>query len=246
LLGHQRVRFYEGRWVAASGEVFPEFDPDLHVIDDFDPPEDWAQCLGFDPGYSHPTAVLWFALAPDGGIFIYDEIHAAGRSLEQHCREIMERNMKHGRTVQRMYADPQQFFSNTAAGNCHRQAQALGLRFIPWPRTLSAQVPQRVDAVRQLLINTKLSEAHKLPQGTQYLMICRRCVGLQSNLSTWSYKRTSSGDLPKGDDAFVDADNDATDVVLGVISSGWLQAMHARSLRPEPEQPYVSPLLGGR
>lgn len=229
LRGHMRRRWRDDEWVSAEGAVFPEYDPEVHLCDDFDPDSDWPQCLGYDNGYAHPTGILWMCLSPDGGIYVYDEVHQGGLSVETHCAEIISRNQRDGRNVLRMFADPMGFFSNTSAGSCFRQAKAMGLKFVPWPRTKSAEVNQRVDVVRQLLLNTILKEEGKLGEGTPYLMICRRCKGLQSNLSTWAYKKMASGELPAGDDAFVDSDNDCSDVLLGVISSNFLQRMYGNT-----------------
>ncbi len=42
---HRRKQWIDGLWVAAEGGVFPEYDDSTHVIDDFDPPDEWPQAL---------------------------------------------------------------------------------------------------------------------------------------------------------------------------------------------------------
>ena len=226
LSGHRRKRLFEGLWVAGSGSVFMEFDTEIHVVDSFDPPPDWPQCLGYDPGYAHVTAVEWVALAPDNGLFVVNEIHQSGRSVQEHCEEIKRINATHGYNVRRMYADPQAFFNNTAQGSCHRQAINAGLRFHPWPSTVKAGAQGMVEAVRQRLINATKAN---LPEGTPYLRICRRCKGLIMEMQNWSYRRTATGELPQGDDAYEDRTNDGIDVIKGIVASGFLRN------RPEPE-----------
>ena len=221
--GARKARYLEGRPKGDEGAVFPEFDEDIHLINDFEPLEDWQpNLLLYDPGHTHPTSALWVARAPDHGIFVYDGYHVTGGTVQGHCAVIHRRNRENNRHLFRAFADPQAFFSDTAAGNCNAQARAVGMKFLPWPRTLTGEVEGRIDSLRQLFLNTVLKENGKLPVGTPYIRICRRCEGLIGNLRAWNFKRSRTGDLLKGDKAYVDADNDAIDALLGGISTGLL------------------------
>lgn len=216
LTPHIKKRWLEGLWVAPEGGVFPEFDVETHVVDDFEPPHDWKQCIGLDPGFDHPCACLFFAMAPDGGIYIYDEHYRNGWTIAKHCTEIKGRIADRELNILRMYADPQQFWDKTATGSCDKQARDCDMRFTPWPRTATSGAQGMVESVRQLLVNTGKAKP-------PYLKVCRRCVSTIEEFQTWSYKRTSNGDLPNGDDAYVDSSNHAMDVIKGVISSGFFR-----------------------
>ena len=59
------LNWLDGLWAIAEGAVFEEdFDANVHVIDDFEPPSDWPIITCYDPGYD-TTAVEWMAGAPD-------------------------------------------------------------------------------------------------------------------------------------------------------------------------------------
>ena len=45
-----------------------------------------------------------------------------------------------------------------------------------------------------------------------------------AEFQAWSYKRTPKGELPPGEDKFVDAHNHAMDVVKGVVAARPLYA----------------------
>ena len=77
-----RKSLLEGRWDSFEGMVFQEWKNDpshyvdrlwTHVVEPFDLPDDWPRYFGFDHGYSRPFACGWFAMAPDGTLYLYRE-----------------------------------------------------------------------------------------------------------------------------------------------------------------------------
>lgn len=67
-----RDALLHGKWTAAVGSFFPEFDPDQHVITDFTPPDHWFRFRGFDWGTAEPFCVHWTAVS-DGEPFRDDQ-----------------------------------------------------------------------------------------------------------------------------------------------------------------------------
>jgi phage terminase large subunit len=215
LTGHFLARWRDGLWRAAEGVVFPEFDDSVHVCQPFDIPEDWPFYVGYDPGYDHPTAILWISVAPNGDCFVADEIYSGGRSVQEHCQEMRKRNT--GRTVRGYYGDPQEFFSARAQGkSCATQAKECGFSFFPWPAT-GKNSQGMVDNVRNLLNKNKL-------------YVFSNCDNTIMEFQTWRYKRTATGELPPGDDAFEDKDNHCMDVLKGLVTGGYLRYMGTQKL----------------
>jgi PBSX family phage terminase large subunit len=203
LTGHRRARLYEGRWVAGEGTVYPEFDEKRHVLTPFEVPGDWPVYVGIDPGYDHPCAILWMAVAPNGCYYIIDELYRGGLSVQQHADAIRSRNV--GRTVHRYYGDPQHAFSRTAQSpiTIAQQFKGGGISLSPWPRSINVEA--MVNAVRQRLAGDRLK-------------VFVTCVNTIREFQSWSYKRTGGGELPSGDDQFEDRDNHAMDVVKGLVA----------------------------
>lgn len=210
LTGHLKRRWLDGEWVSAEGTVFPEFDEDKHVCPPFKIPDHWPIYVGWDPGYDHPTAILWLAISDNETVYVFDEIYEGGKSVAEHCKAVHARNAE--RTVLRYYGDPQHAFSKTAQSpkSIASQAKECGIAMSQWPRSTDKEA--MVNRVRQRLIDGKL----------KVLSTCRNTI---AEFQTWAYKRTAKGELPPGDDAYEDANNHAMDVICGLCSAG---LKHAR------------------
>lgn len=91
LTGYLRDRLLLGLRVAAEGMYFTEFDPRQHLVEAFDPPEEWTRWVSVDYGYAHPFAALWYAREKPGGkIFVYRELSVTGVRDEEQARLIVE------------------------------------------------------------------------------------------------------------------------------------------------------------
>lgn len=88
-------QYLDGKWRFSEGRVWPEFDPDIHVL-----PNKYVAkyprmpiaaqfILGIDHGQRHPTVALAAYRDKDGNVFLYDEYYAVG-VVSQHCRNIVE------------------------------------------------------------------------------------------------------------------------------------------------------------
>lgn len=74
----QRRMLLDGDWDAVEGAAFPEWNRELHVIAPFEIPYTWRRFRSCDYGYSAPTGVVWFAMAPDGQLIVYRELYVKG------------------------------------------------------------------------------------------------------------------------------------------------------------------------
>jgi phage terminase large subunit len=83
---YQRLRL--GKWVAAEGQVWEEWDRARHLVDAFEIPDSWPRLLTVDFGYTHPFVCQWWARDPDGRLYRYREIHFRQRLVEDHAATI--------------------------------------------------------------------------------------------------------------------------------------------------------------
>ena len=79
-----------GRFAEAEGAVYPEFDQNVHVIQPFDIPKEWQDCVSIDPGLNNPLACLFFAVDWDGNVYVTAEWYARGRDVDYHARHICD------------------------------------------------------------------------------------------------------------------------------------------------------------
>lgn len=89
LSGHRRARLLDGRWAAAEGLVYPEFDPAIHVVREMPPGwERWRKIRSIDFGYVHPFVCQWYAIDGDGRMYLYRELYHSKRTVADHARRI--------------------------------------------------------------------------------------------------------------------------------------------------------------
>ena len=72
---HLRKAYLDGNWDVLEGQFFQEFDRSRHVVDPTRLPMEWKRFRAMDWGYNDPCCVLWFAVAPDGKLFVYRELY---------------------------------------------------------------------------------------------------------------------------------------------------------------------------
>lgn len=87
LTGVRRKRNLDGIWAAAEGQIFEEWDPQIHVIPRFDIPADWTRYWCIDFGYVHAFVWNWYAVDHDGRIYLYRQIYMSRRLVEDHAAQ---------------------------------------------------------------------------------------------------------------------------------------------------------------
>ena len=89
LTGTQRRRMLLGEWCDAEGQVYDDFDEDIHVIDDMPTGwRAWRKVRGIDFGFTNPFVCLRGAVDGDGRLYIYRERYAARCIVSDHAEAI--------------------------------------------------------------------------------------------------------------------------------------------------------------
>jgi phage terminase large subunit len=89
LSGTQRRRMLGGEWCDAEGQVYDEFDEDIHVIDEMPTGwQSWRRCRAIDFGFTNPFVCLWGAVDPDGRLYIYRERYRPRIIVADHAAAI--------------------------------------------------------------------------------------------------------------------------------------------------------------
>jgi len=95
LTGVYRLRYRDGLWVAAEGQVYP-YDPGKNHIKRIEIPKDWRREVGIDFGYDHPFVCQWWAISPEDKWFMYREIYMTNRTVNKHAPQIVKYNEEDG------------------------------------------------------------------------------------------------------------------------------------------------------
>lgn len=89
LTGPRKLRLRDGRWVQAEGVVYDGWDAAIHLIDRFAIPEDWRRVLSIDFGWTNPFVAQFWAIDPDGRMYLYREIYRSQRLVEDHAADLL-------------------------------------------------------------------------------------------------------------------------------------------------------------
>jgi PBSX family phage terminase large subunit len=81
-------RYLYGSWDAFEGQIYPDYEPSIHVKHHFNVAPEWRRFIAIDHGRTNPTAILWGAVDQDDTIWVYREHYEAGQDVEYHARAI--------------------------------------------------------------------------------------------------------------------------------------------------------------
>lgn len=97
-----------GEFVALSGLVYPQWNPDIHVIPQTDPPEDAFCMFCIDAHRKKPSVMLWAFWTGDKELIVYDEAEfAPGEGGIEQLKALI-RVKSSGRRIQRWIGDEAQ------------------------------------------------------------------------------------------------------------------------------------------
>ena len=89
----ERLAREEGKFVALSGLIYPDFDRERHVIPPVrDLPENVNVIVSIDPGIRHACAVGWYYLTTDDHMVMFQEGYFKDMTIAQVCEEIHRTN----------------------------------------------------------------------------------------------------------------------------------------------------------
>lgn len=93
---HQRKMLLEGSWDVYEGRFFEEFDPGVHIIDRFDPPDTWKRFRAIDFGRTAPFACLWTCIDQDGNVYVYREYYQKGKEVDDNADSVIKLSYDEG------------------------------------------------------------------------------------------------------------------------------------------------------
>lgn len=104
LSGVRRLRLRLGKWAAAEGMVYEDYDQEIHILRKriFIPP-DWRRIRVVDFGYKNPFVCQWWAIDNDDAMYLYREIYFAERLVSKHAIDILA--LSEGERIEATIAD---------------------------------------------------------------------------------------------------------------------------------------------
>jgi hypothetical protein len=133
--------FYDGKFTRASGLVYQDLDPNVHIIHPFDIPDSWPRYIGVDFGFTAPTAAVWGALDPDDRLYVYREYYQTGKIPDDSGADILAASALRKEMIERAFCDPE----DPAAIVKYQQ---LGLDAVPAENTIKPGVIEVISRLR--------------------------------------------------------------------------------------------------
>lgn len=87
---HWYQRYVLGSHDVFVGQIFVDYNPDIHVIEPFHIPRDWERWCSIDPGIRNEGAVSWVARDYEDNRYYYREIVEAGHDVPWWAEQITE------------------------------------------------------------------------------------------------------------------------------------------------------------
>ena len=145
LPGTLRKAYLDGSWDVLEGQYFQEFDRSIHVVKPTELPKEWKRFRAMDWGYNDPCCVLWFAIAPEGKLFVYRELYLRRTLSSEIAKRV--RTLSEGEHIAYTVASPdawQQRGLKGAEGTCI--AEVFSKNGVPLIPADNARIPgwQRV------------------------------------------------------------------------------------------------------
>ncbi len=103
LSGHRKLRLRFGKWAAAEGIVYEDFDAAINLIDPFPIPPSWRRIRSIDFGFTNPFVCQWWAFDNDSRMYLYREIYKSKKLVEDHAADIIR--LSHGENIEKTVAD---------------------------------------------------------------------------------------------------------------------------------------------
>lgn len=88
LTGVRRLRYRDGLWVAAEGQIYEAYDEAIHVVDEVKTTPAWTRWGAVDFGYTNPFVYQDWWEDPDGRLYLNHEIYYTRRLVEDHAERI--------------------------------------------------------------------------------------------------------------------------------------------------------------
>ena len=183
LTGVFKERLFFGKWNAAEGNIFTNFDPSFHVVDKL--PEMLDYFVGVDWGYNNPTAMTLIGIDRDGIYYAIDEWYQSGRLVDASLAGELNakgwnKNGTRGQMPSYVYADSED------PASCEALRRVTGWSVVPAAKP-AGSVVDGIRIIQQLLQKGGNDKAR--------LYFHPRCVNLIGQMGGYRWKKVRGREL---------------------------------------------------
>lgn len=231
-----KKRFVEGSFDVYAGQIFHEFNKQIHVVPhdkQFAIPATWERFRAIDHGQNNPTACLFCAVDFDGNMWVYQEYSRPSDTVSNHIRYIKDKSLVPTTGGQMI---PDDYTYTVIDPSTHAKTREKdGYRFSVADEYLEAGIPTvkgqndviaginrmkeylKVDPERFHPLNRDV-EGEPL-KGSPRLFIFARCDSLIAEMENYRWKQLKYGADSNNPEAPVKKDDHSVDALRYAIMS---------------------------
>ena len=200
----------EGKFVALSGLIYPDFKKEEHLVPAIRSlPENVNVVVGIDPGIRYACAVTWAYLTVDDHLVLFEEGYYQGMTIKQVCEEIHRTNAYYECQPIYYVIDPAARNKSSQTGRSDQMEYAdHGIVTIPGQNSVTAGI----NRVKERFQNNRVS-------------ITENCTNFQKEIRTYRWKKPPKNSESDGQQAPVKSDDHLLDSFRYLVMS--------RPYRPE-------------
>lgn len=181
-----RRAWVEGDWSIFSGQAFPDWRTDIHVIDPTFIPPDYPKWRAVDFGFSQPFCCLWFYKDLNiGRVFVYREAYAVGLTDRDQARLIRTLTPPEEQ-IGITYADPAMWTTKTLAGVVTTSADEYLKEGVYLAKADNNRLSGKRKVDRMLTM---------MPDGKPGVLIFSNCKNLIRTMPILAYSKTNPEDV---------------------------------------------------
>mgnify|MGYP003630938548 FL=1 len=195
---HQRKRLLEGNWDVSEGAAFPEFNRDKHVVPAYKIPKNFPKFRACDYGYGSKTAVVWFALSPDGQLIVYRELYVSKVLARDLAYKVLELEENDGKIMYGVLDSSCWHKRGDTGPSLAEQMIIAGCRWRPSDRSGGSRIAGKNELHRRLQDEDE--------DGSPSLVVFDNCFNLVSQLPSIPLDKKNPEDVDtKSEDHLYDA-----------------------------------------
>ncbi len=153
----QRRQLLEGDWDVAEGSMFDEFKRHIHVVEPFEIPANWPRFRAADWGYTSPACCLWFAVSPDGELYVYRELYVTKHTAIEFANKVLD--LENGENIRYGILDVSAWNQRGDTGpSIAEQMIQNGCRWRPSDRSKNSRTNGWMELHRRLRVSPDTEE----------------------------------------------------------------------------------------
>lgn len=220
----EKLRFLEAQFNAFGGQIFWNWDEDVHVVEPFPIPEHWPKYRGLDPGYAQdPAACILVTVDEDGNHYVIDEFYERGKLIREQAKEILR--MSKGYRVEYTAYDPSANKRSDETGTT--QIDVYRNHGIHPCRMGDSRADPMIEVVRDMLaVDAARLHPLSLRAGSPQLFVFKPCTWIRHEFAAWRWGKNNRP---------MEANDHALKALMYLISTRPAPAVSLEARTPNPQ-----------